>query len=428
MTRVDYDNEAYSTFTYDDLNRVNTITHYASDNGVFKYFDYTYDNSSNVTRVDIMIEGTDLYKTYEYDELNRLTEEEYYIAMGTPTLQYSYDYTYDAVGNRSSMVNYNGSQTVTTNYTYNSLNQLTARTVGGAPYTYTYDDNGNMTNENLGINLRHFSYNLDDRMVQAIINEDDTYGFEYELGGKLLLKTDKYGGKRKYYYDGIRVILEKFMASGNDEYVTDKVYTIGGGDIGFIIAEREISGQNYTNKWYHYDRLGNVMAFSNSSGWPSAYFDQDAFGNVLSGSSTGYHLTTKDNHTDVGLYYFCQRWYDPLLRIFIRKSPYRPDTEHPYLFCENNPVIKYDVQGLITPEECDDEWDLCYKNCQRMYPGSGTLAKTQRCLCYAKCAGEYSVCLARAHAKKIIVGGVIIIIILDPIPGDEVLIPAACCL
>lgn len=41
---------------------------------------------------------------------------------------------------------------------------------------------------------------------------------------------------------------------------------------------------------------------------------------------------------------------------------------------------------------------------------------------------EYSVCLARAHAKKIIVGGVIIIIILDPVPGDEVLIPAACCL
>ena len=345
MTRVDYDNDAYSTFTYDDLNRVNTIIHYASDNGVFKYFDYTYDNNSNVTRVDIMIEGNDLYKTYEYDELNRLTEEEYYI-YGGPTLQYSYDYTYDAVGNRTSMVNFNGSQTVTTNYIYNSLNQLMQRSKGGN-YSYTYDDNGNMINENLGVDLRHFEYNLDDRMVQALIDEEDEYDFEYELGGKLLLKTYADGSQRKYYYDGIKVILEKTKPA-QGSWTTSKVYTIGGGvsggDIGFIIAEREISGQNNTDRWYHYDRLGNVMALSNSSGSPSTYFDQDAFGNVLSGSANGYHLTTKDNHTDIGLYYFNQRWLEPMLGRFIQKDPVKSINKYSYV--DNNPINFIDPLGL----------------------------------------------------------------------------------
>lgn len=69
--------------------------------------------------------------------------------------------------------------------------------------------NRSLANDNQEIGRRHFSYNLDDRMTQAIINEEDEYGFEYELGGKLLLKTYADGSQRKYYYDGIRVILEK---------------------------------------------------------------------------------------------------------------------------------------------------------------------------------------------------------------------------
>ena len=168
-------------------------------------FDYTYDDDSNVTRVDIEFGPYNYYKLYEYDELHRLTEEEKYTSSNT--LLYSYDYTYDAVGNRTSMVNYNGS-TVTTNYTYNSLNQLTQRS-GSGTYGYDYDDNGNMTIEDQGIIRRQLDYNLDDRMTQVIVDEEDTYGFEYEVGGKLLLKTYADGSQRKYYYDGIRVILEK---------------------------------------------------------------------------------------------------------------------------------------------------------------------------------------------------------------------------
>ena len=55
------------------------------------------------------------------------------------------------------------------------------------------------------------------------------------------------------------MILEKTKPA-QGSWTTSKVYTLGGGDIGFIIAERDYSGGTPTNKWYHYDRLGNVMA------------------------------------------------------------------------------------------------------------------------------------------------------------------------
>jgi len=305
-------------------------------------FDYTYNEDSNVTRVDLEVGPYNYYKLYNYDELHRLTYEKKYNSSNQ--LLYSYDYTYDAVGNRTSMVNFNGSQTITTNYIYNSLNQLMQRSKGGS-YSYTYDDNGNMINESLGVDLRLFEYNLDDRMTQAIINEEDEYGFEYELGGKLLLKTYTDGSQRKYYYDGIRVILEKTKPA-QGSWTTSKVYTLGGGDIGFIIGEREIAGQNNTDKWYHYDRLGNVMAQTNSSGQASTTYDQDAFGNVLSGSSNGYHLTTKDNHTDIGLYYFYKRWYDPMLGRFIQRDPmYHANNRYRYVF--NNPIYFIDPFGLM---------------------------------------------------------------------------------
>jgi len=148
----------------------------------------------------------------------------------------------------------------------------------------------------------------------------------------------------------MKMILEKTKPA-QGSWTTSKVYTLGGGDIGFIIGEREISGQNNTDKWYHYDRLGNVMAQTNSSGQALATYEQDAFGNVLSGSANGYHLTTKEQHNDVGLYYFYQRWYDSILGRFSQKD--KMCYVNKYLYCENNPNFFVDPLGLfLNPIGC----------------------------------------------------------------------------
>jgi len=98
------------------------------------------------------------------------------------------------------------------------------------------------------------------------------------------------------------------------------------------------------------ERLGTVMNLTDAIGAVTATYDpprrtfrQDAFGNVLSGSPDGFHLTTKDYNSTIGLYYFYQRWYDPQLGRFVSM-----DTLHfknRYTFVFNNPTDFIDING-----------------------------------------------------------------------------------
>jgi len=153
------------------------------------------------------------------------------------------------------------------------------------------------------------------------------------------------GNQTLYYYDGIRVILEKTKASGSGTWSTSQVYTLHGGAIGFIVSSRDTATGDDT--WYHYDRLGTVMNLTDYTGAVTATYSQDAFGNVLSGSSDGFHLTTKRHYSAIGLYYFYIRWYDPVLGRFSTKSPMPSYFEHPYIYGNNNPLFFIDPYGLM---------------------------------------------------------------------------------
>ena len=178
----------------------------------------------------------------------------------------------------------------------------------------------------------------------------DPVSFEYDALGRRLIYTDGDGNQTLYYYDGIRVILEKKKPYYSPTWSTAQVYTLQEGSIGFIISSRDSATGNDT--WYHYDRLGTVTNLTNSTGFVTATYDQDAFGNVLTGSPDGFHLTTKRKYTDIGLYYFFQRWYDPESGRFISKSQYSSDIEHFYVYCENNTLNRIDITGEYSVSRC----------------------------------------------------------------------------
>jgi RHS repeat-associated protein len=121
-----------------------------------------------------------------------------------------------------------------------------------------------------------------------------------------------------------------------------------GGAIGQIASSREVTsaGGNgslgLTDTWYHYDHIGNVMNFSNSSGTlvAGSIQHQDAWGNVLSSATTGAwaamtdgrRLSGKEYDQDIGLYYFRKRPFDSQIGRFIRPgSPYTLDSNNPIL-------------------------------------------------------------------------------------------------
>ncbi len=126
-----------STRTYDNASRLTSLVNVKGGNTLSSYA-YTMDNVGNRTQV-VDQNGT---TTYNYDPLYRLTSVTY---PGPSTTSY----TYDAAGNRLTMTS-GGS---TTSYTYDNANELTQVGVGGTatPVPNIYDADGNWTQSGYGM-------------------------------------------------------------------------------------------------------------------------------------------------------------------------------------------------------------------------------------------------------------------------------------
>ena len=81
-------------FTYDTRGRMSTAT----DPLTSKTLNYTFNDASQITRVDYGTAGSSTpYRQYGYDTIGRLTSDTQ--KTGSGTIKQSYTYTYDADGN-----------------------------------------------------------------------------------------------------------------------------------------------------------------------------------------------------------------------------------------------------------------------------------------------------------------------------------------
>jgi RHS repeat-associated protein len=113
-----------TTKAYDNLNRLTSISSAPAASSVLSQA-YRY-NSAN-QRVQATREDNTSWN-YGYDALGQVTSAQKRLADGaTPALGLDYAYTYDDIGNRLAQI----ANTQTSNYTSNSLNQYSQRTVPG---------------------------------------------------------------------------------------------------------------------------------------------------------------------------------------------------------------------------------------------------------------------------------------------------------
>jgi RHS repeat-associated protein len=431
LTQVSDPTGTYS-FTYDNLGRLmGTGTQYSFLTEALTN-SYTYDAASNRTSFTSSESGM---TNYSYDSLNRLTTLTDpntgqfgfgYDALGRRTsltrpngvgTSYSYDtlshllsvlhnggalpgstgYTYDAAGNRTSKTAVQEANpnpvSVTSNYSYDPIYELTQAVVGGslaesysydpvgnrltsagpASYNYnssneltstsaaayTYDSNGNTLSKTDSTGTTYYTWDFENRLTSVTLpGTGGTVCFTYDPFGRRIRKASG-TATTIYAYDGAS-ITEELGGGGNL-----MAHYSQGPDIDKALAMTGTGGTNF----YNSDGLGSITSLTDGQGQLAASYVYGSFGNLAAstGSITNpFQYTGREFDAETGLYYYRARYYDQTTGRFISEDPIGfSGGFNFYSYVKNNPTDFTDLFGLTDFSEAQT-----FELLQRIYAES----------------------------------------------------------
>jgi len=199
--------------------------------------------------------------------------------------------------------------------------------------TYAYDANGNMTSRQVNGQVFNLAYDSENRMVQ--VSGAVTETFKYNGDGQRIIATQ---GMTTTVYIG-----SYFEWHGT---VTDTVKYYYSGAI--RVAMRV--GSN-APVYLMGDHLGSTSVATDVYGVAVNTQLYKAWGETRAGSSTTkYQYTGQYNNTELGIYYYGARWYDPSLGRFIQADTIVPEPGNSndwdrYSYVRNNPIRYIDPTG-----------------------------------------------------------------------------------
>ncbi len=152
-------------------------------------FDYGYDKTGNRTGV---LEADGSRVTWSYDATYQLTGDH-----RTGTTPYRDTYTYDAAGNRLLKI-HDGART---SYSYDAANQLKWTNDGTGRTTYTFDADGNQqaVREPSG-NRTTYSWDYENKMILSRLPDATRSTMSYEPDG-LRVKLEEPSETKKFVWD-----------------------------------------------------------------------------------------------------------------------------------------------------------------------------------------------------------------------------------
>jgi YD repeat-containing protein len=246
-----------TTYTYDAAGRVLTDT-----DELGRTISNTYDDAGRKTSTT---DANGHTTTYGYDNANHLIQITEADPDGTGPLEAPVTkYTYDAAGNRVTMIGPRGNcsgcnaAAYTTTYTYDLNNRLAASTTPkGEKTSYSYDANGNLAAV------------VDPRgNVQGANPDDYKTTYTYDAAGRLLTTTDPLGHVTTNHYDAV----------GNLDWTRDA---------------------NLHQTSYGYDAAGRILTVTAPDGGVTTYA-YDGNGNLLTRTDDNAH-TTSYGYNDASL-------------------------------------------------------------------------------------------------------------------------------
>jgi len=335
-TRMSYPNGVITTYAYDIASQLTSLVHRLGANTISS-FDYTYDRVGN--RDSLMTTRTGLnvnsVLSYTYDKLNRLVRATHPLP-GQP----DETFTYDPVGNRLRRDGQN------MDAIFDAANRLLA----DEQFNYAYDDNGNLIEkiEKATGTITRYAYDAENQLIQIQefpgqnLPPSMTANYHYDgLGRRIAKNVD--GVTTSYVYDREDIVLEFSENNG----ITSQ-YTQG---IGF--DEPLTIKKNGKSYFYHADGLGNITDLSNGIGAVAQFYAYDSFGRFTQQGSelnNPYIYTAREFDLESEVYYLRARYYDPDLGRFYAPDPFanispEPSLINSYAYVENNPITRTDPTG-----------------------------------------------------------------------------------
>jgi RHS repeat-associated protein len=285
---------------------------------IFQNLNYTYDSVGNITSITDGGTSTAHTVNYTYDALNRLLTASTTAASST---SYRYTYTYDPLGNITANSTGSGSSNT---YVYGATGYANADAVtsignGTATSTLTYDNNGNLTAYGASST---YAYDYWNRMTQAVVNNStSTYG--YDTGWSRVFQT--VGNSTTIYPNNFYSVIN--TTNGATTTATTTAYIYGGDTLLASIDSQLINGTatgTPTTHYIHPDILGSTNYVSDANMNVLAANDYFPYGALRINSGTyvsqrQYVGQFTDSQTSLS--YLNSRYFDSTRGQFLSQEP-----------------------------------------------------------------------------------------------------------
>ena len=329
-------------------------------------YTYQYDKNSRLVKETLQNlypekedDRQDEVRSYEYDRRGNLVQTKVENRLNAAN-SYTSLYTYDAVGNRTGQKQIGEAGTLTTDYRYNSLNQLTGSDTKDTNGTsksskvYTYDADGNQIKETDTVKKQEKQniYDPAGRLKECTITENGNQKVKqtnlYNGAGSRIRKSEN-GKTTDYYYSNGGVL---YTTDENGKETSLNLQGISGN----VIATGRKKDTQESYYYYHKDPAGSITNLRDADGKSIVSYQYTDFGETsIHGDKDFYNeLCYNESIYDesTGLYYLSARYYDPEDGRFISRDSYRgnsinPSTWNLYAYCANSPVNYEDPSGHI---------------------------------------------------------------------------------